>query len=170
VQNLKKQVHFNLNGKTVTALVSPKETLLDVLRSQYQLYGARESCALGLCGTCTVMVSGTPVSSCLYFAPAVDGEEVLTIEGLGNMDQLHPVQEAFHSKQGFQCGYCTPGMIMMTAKLLEENPHPTEEKIKDFMVGNICRCGSYVQIIEAIQEASKLMALYSTGERSSKDM
>lgn len=155
MKNLKKQVQFKLNGREVTALVSPSETLLDVLRNQFHLYGARESCALGLCGACTVIVSGNPVSGCLYLAPAVDGEEVVTIEGLGTIDELHPVQEAFYAKQAFQCGYCTSGMILMTAKLLEEIPNPTEEEIKEYMAGNICRCASYGQILEAIQEAAK---------------
>jgi carbon-monoxide dehydrogenase small subunit len=155
---VKKQVNFKLNGREVTALVSPSETLLEVLRSQFHLTGAKETCGLGLCGVCTVIVSGNPVSSCLYLAPAIDGEEVTTIEGLESNEGLHPVQEAFYEKKAFQCGYCTPGMILMATKLLEEFPNPSEEQIKEFMVGNICRCASYGQIIEAIQEASKIMS------------
>jgi aerobic carbon-monoxide dehydrogenase small subunit len=155
---MKKQVNFTLNGKKVTALVSPSDTLLEVLRDQFQMYGARETCALGLCGVCTVMVSGDPVSSCLYMAPSVDGEEVLTVEGLeSKTGELHPVQEAFYAKSAFQCGYCTSGMILMAKKLLEENPHPTDDEIKEYMVGNICRCASYKQIMEAIHEAGKLL-------------
>ncbi|WCK52343.1 (2Fe-2S)-binding protein [Aneurinibacillus sp. Ricciae_BoGa-3] len=155
---MKKQVNFTLNGKKVTALVSPSDTLLEVLRDQFQMYGARETCALGLCGVCTVQVSGNPVSSCLYLAPFVDGEEVLTVEGLeSTTGELHPVQEAFYQKTGFQCGYCTSGMILMAKKLLEENPHPTDDEIKEYMVGNICRCASYKQIMEAIHEAGRLL-------------
>lgn len=154
---MKKQISFSLNGKEVTANVSPNETLLDLIRDKFQLGGAKETCGLGLCGVCTVMVSGDPVSSCLYFAAAIDGEEILTIEGLGSDGELHPIQQAFYNKKAFQCGYCTPGMIMMAKKLLEENPSPTEEEIKEYMVGNICRCASYAQILEAIDEASELI-------------
>jgi carbon-monoxide dehydrogenase small subunit len=159
---MKKQVTFTLNGKKVTALVSTSDTLLEVLRDQFQLYGARETCALGLCGVCTVIVSGNPVSSCLYLAPLVDGEEVLTIEGLETNGELHPIQEAFYQKSGFQCGYCTSGMILMAKKLLEENPNPTEEEIKEYMSGNICRCASYEQILESINEAARLLELHKS--------
>lgn len=154
---MKKQINFMLNGRQVSTSVSPAESLLDVLRNQFHLGGARESCALGLCGVCTVIVSGNPVSSCLYMAPAADGEEIVTIEGLETDDKLHPVQEAFMEHTAFQCGYCTPGMILMAKKLLEENPNPTEHEIKDFMSGNICRCASYGQIIQAIQAASQMI-------------
>lgn len=154
---MKKQVNFQLNGREVSALVSPSETLLEVLRNQFHLGGPRETCGLGLCGVCTVLVSGNPVSSCLYLAPQVDGEIVQTIEGLETEQGLHPMQEAFYNKTAFQCGYCTSGMIMMATKLLEENPNPSEEEIKEFMSGNICRCASYEQIMEAIQEAARNM-------------
>jgi carbon-monoxide dehydrogenase small subunit len=154
---MKKQVDFVLNGRQVSASVSTGDSLLDVLRNEFNLYGARESCSLGLCGACTVVVSGNPVSGCLYMAPAVDGEEVLTVEGLETAEGLHPVQQAFLENTAFQCGYCTPGMILMAKKLLEEKSNPTEEEIKDYMSGNICRCASYKQIIAAIQEAAKLL-------------
>jgi carbon-monoxide dehydrogenase small subunit len=155
---MKKQINFVLNGSEVTANVSTGDSLLDVLRDEFKLGGARESCGLGLCGACTVIVSGNPVSGCLYMAPAVDGEEVVTVEGLESADGvLHPVQQAFLDKNAFQCGYCTPGMILMAKKLLEENPQPTEQQIKDYMSGNICRCASYNQIITAIEHAAKLI-------------
>lgn len=156
---MKRQVNFILNGREVAALISPDEMLLDVLRNQFQLGGARETCGLGLCGVCTVMVSGNPISGCLYLAANINGEEVLTIEGLeaAEGEELHPIQEAFYQKTAFQCGYCTPGMILMTKKLLEENPDPSEEEIKDYMAGNICRCASYKQIIEAIHESAQLL-------------
>jgi carbon-monoxide dehydrogenase small subunit len=155
---MKKQINFVLNGREVSANVSTGDSLLDVLRDEFKLGGARESCSLGLCGTCTVIVSGNPVSGCLYMAPAVDGEEVVTVEGLESADGvLHPVQQAFLDHTAFQCGYCTPGMILMAKKLLEENPQPSEEQIKDYMSGNICRCASYKQIIAAIEHAAKLI-------------
>ncbi|WP_221760791.1 (2Fe-2S)-binding protein [Bacillus canaveralius] len=155
---MKMTVNFNLNGKNVTAEVAPHQTLLDILRSQFHLGGARETCSQGLCGVCTVYVSGNPVSSCLYMAPAVDGEEVVTIEGLSKADgTLDPVQQGFYNKKAFQCGYCTPGMILMAKKLLTENPNPSNEEIMDYMSGNICRCASYQQIIEAIHEGAKLL-------------
>jgi carbon-monoxide dehydrogenase small subunit len=155
---MKKQIKFMLNGSEVSANVSTGDSLLDVLRDEFKLGGARESCGLGLCGACTVMVSGNPVSGCLYLAPAVDGEAVITVEGLESADgALHPVQQAFLDNIAFQCGYCTPGMILMAMKLLEENPQPTEQQIKDYMSGNICRCASYKQIIAAIEHAAKLM-------------
>jgi carbon-monoxide dehydrogenase small subunit len=155
---MKKQINFILNGREVTANVSTGDSLLDVLRDEFKLGGARESCGLGLCGACTVIVSGNPVSGCLYMAPAVDGEEVVTIEGLESADGvLHPVQQAFLDKNAFQCGYCTPGMILMAKKLLEECPQPTEQQIKDYMSGNICRCASYKHIIMAIEHAAKLI-------------
>ncbi|MDQ0218752.1 (2Fe-2S)-binding protein [Peribacillus cavernae] len=163
---MKKQVNFTLNGKKVTALVSSSDTLLEVLRNQFHLYGARESCALGLCGVCTLIVSGNPVSGCLYLAPMVDGEEVLTVEGLESEGELHPVQQAFYEKNAFQCGYCTSGMILMAKKLLDENPNPSEEEIKDYMAGNICRCASYKQIIEAINEASKILDTGTNGVKA----
>jgi carbon-monoxide dehydrogenase small subunit len=155
---MKKQINFVLNGREVSANVSTGDSLLDVLRDEFKLGGARESCGLGLCGTCTVIVSGNPVSGCLYMAPAVDGEEVVTVEGLESAaGVLHPVQQAFLDHIAFQCGYCTPGMILMAKKLLEENPLPSEEQIKDYMSGNICRCASYKQIIAAIEHAAKLI-------------
>jgi carbon-monoxide dehydrogenase small subunit len=157
VKSVKKQVTFKVNGREVTTLVSPRDTLLDVLRNQFHLGGAKETCGLGLCGVCTVMVSGNPVSSCLYLAPQIDGEEVITIEGLETKEGLHPVQEAFYANTAFQCGYCTPGMILMTTKLLEENPNPTVEEIKEYMSGNICRCASYEQIFAAINDAAKTL-------------
>lgn len=154
---MKKQIQFTLNGKPATAEVAPHETLLDLLRDTFQLTGAKETCGLGLCGVCTVLVSGKPVSGCLHFASSIDGEEIVTIEGLETKEGLHPIQEAFYQQKAFQCGYCTPGMILMAKKLLEENPNPTEDEIKDYMVGNICRCASYAQIFAAILEAASLL-------------
>jgi aerobic carbon-monoxide dehydrogenase small subunit len=114
-----------------------------------------EGCGVGVCGSCTVLVDGRPVSSCLVLATNVDGKKVTTIEGLAHGDQLDPVQEAFLRHQAFQCGYCTPGMIMATKALLEFNPHPSEGEARDFLSGNLCRCGTYVEILAAINDLSK---------------
>jgi aerobic carbon-monoxide dehydrogenase small subunit len=147
-------IRFQLNGREVTALAGSVQTLLDLLRQTFGLYGARESCGQGVCGSCTIVVDGRAVSSCLYWAALADGAEIVTIEGLGSPSHLDPVQEAFIEEGAFQCGYCTPGMVMMVHELLRENPRPTEEQIRSYLSGNICRCAAYPQIIEAVLEAS----------------
>lgn len=154
---MKKEISFKLNGENVKVLVEPSETLLDVLRTKFGLFGAKETCGKGLCGTCTVIVSGKAVSSCLYFAPMADGEEVTTIEGLHVDGKLHPIQEAFYKEQGYQCGFCTPGMILMAKCLLDENPNPSDEEIKAYMSGNLCRCGSYPTVMKSIQAAVRII-------------
>ena len=151
-------IRFRLNGKDVEAAVAPHENLVQALRRSYQLYGTRESCGQGVCGTCTVIVDGRAVSGCLYLAVLADGVDVRTIEGLSAEDGLHPIQEAFVSCSAFQCGFCTPGMILMASQLLEENPQPTDEEIRHYMSGNICRCGAYPEIIEAVKTASRQMS------------
>ena len=144
-------IRFTLNGETVDALIGPSETVLDVLQRRFDLYGARESCGQGLCGCCTVIVDGLAVSGCLYLASFVDGADVLTVEGLADGQQLDPVQEAFVASSAFQCGFCTPGFVLMTRQLLEENPSPSEEEIKHYLSGNLCRCGAYPEIIDAVR-------------------
>ena len=144
-------IRFTLNGETVDALIGPSETVLDVLQRCFDLYGARESCGQGLCGCCTVIVDGLAVSGCLYLASFVDGTHVLTVEGLADGQQLDPVQEAFVASSAFQCGFCTPGFVLMTRQLLEENPRPSEEEIKHYLSGNLCRCGAYPEIVDAVR-------------------
>jgi aerobic-type carbon monoxide dehydrogenase small subunit (CoxS/CutS family) len=144
-------IHFTLNGDTVDALVGPSETVLDVLQRGFNLYGARESCGQGLCGCCTVIVDGLAVSGCLYLASFVDGCDVRTVEGLADGQQLDPVQEAFIASSAFQCGFCTPGFVLMTKQLLDENPSPSEEEIKHYLSGNLCRCGAYPEILDAVR-------------------
>jgi aerobic carbon-monoxide dehydrogenase small subunit len=144
-------IRFTLNGETVNALIGPSETVLDVLQRSFDLYGARESCGQGLCGCCTVIVDGLAVSGCLYLASFVDGTDVRTVEGLADGQQLDPVQEAFIAASAFQCGFCTPGFVLMTKQLLEENPSPSEEEIRHYLSGNLCRCGAYPEIIDAVR-------------------
>ena len=148
-------INFTLNGRPVTADVKPHYNLVELLQTQFALTGARETCGQGLCGCCTVIVDGRAVSGCLFLASFVDGADVLTIEGLDAPNKLSPVQEAFIEASAFQCGYCTPGFIMMTTQLLDENPDPTDAQIKHYLTGNLCRCAAYPQVLEAVKLAAR---------------
>ena len=150
-------IEFDLNGEVTQALVSTKDTLIDLLSDKLDLRGARESCGQGLCGCCTVYVDDKPVSGCLSLAWFVDGASIRTIEGLAQGDTLDPVQEAFIEAGAFQCGFCTSGFIMMTKKLLEEHPDPSEDTIRHYLIGNLCRCSAYPEIIRAVQGAARKM-------------
>jgi carbon-monoxide dehydrogenase small subunit len=149
---VRREVRFRLNGETVSAQVAPHETLVDVLREAFGLYGARESCGQGLCGCCTVLVNGTAVSGCLYLATLAEHSQVQTIE---NDSKLDAVQEAFVEASAFQCGFCTPGFVLMTRQLLDEHPDPDEDTIKHYLSGNLCRCAAYPEIIEAVKLAAR---------------
>jgi aerobic carbon-monoxide dehydrogenase small subunit len=149
-------IAFTLNGSPVTADIKPHHNLIEMLQSQFGLTGARESCGQGLCGCCTVSVNGVPVSGCLYLAAFADGAEVTTIEGLGTAQALSPVQQAFIEASAFQCGYCTPGMIMMVTKLLDEQPDPADDEIKNYLAGNLCRCACYGEILDAVRLAARM--------------
>jgi carbon-monoxide dehydrogenase small subunit len=148
-------INFTLNGLAVTADVKPHHNLVELLQAQFGLTGARESCGQGLCGCCTVLVNGRAVSGCLYLATLVDGAEVVTIEGLDARDKLNPVQEAFIEAGAFQCGYCTPGFILMANQLLDAHPDPDDNQIRHYLSGNLCRCAAYPQIIEAVKLAAR---------------
>jgi len=145
-------IRFSLNGERVEAQVAPHETLVEVLRDAFGLYGARESCGQGLCGCCTVIVDDTAVSGCLYLATLADGARVQTIE---EGKELDAVQQAFIERSAFQCGFCTPGFVLMTRQLLAEHPDPSEEEIRHYLSGNLCRCATYPEIIEAVQLAAR---------------
>lgn len=151
-------VSFTLNGKLQELDVEPHELLLDVIRDRLGLTGAKRSCDVQVCGACTLLVDGRPVSACTTLAFEVRGKSVMTIEGLAENGKLHPLQQAFIEHGGFQCGFCTPGMILAAKALLDENPRPTEEELKHFMHGNICRCTGYKKIIESIMAAAKNMS------------
>lgn len=147
-------ISFTLNGKPVTLTTDPQRMLLWVLRTDLELTGTKYGCGEGLCGACTVVVDGRAVRGCMTDLGSVRGKQVTTIEGLARDDRLHPLQEAFHEHGGFQCGYCTPGMIMSAYGMLQGNPKPSRAEILDGMEGNLCRCGAHQRIVEAIEAAA----------------
>jgi carbon-monoxide dehydrogenase small subunit len=147
-------ITMTVNGRVVSLEVAAHHTLLQVLRDQLGLTGTKDGCSEGDCGACTVLMNGAPVNSCLVLAPQADGAEIITIEGLSTPETMHPLQTAFIEEGGTQCGYCTPGIIMSAAALLEKNPTPTEKEIRWALVGNICRCTGYTKIIAAVQRAA----------------
>jgi len=149
------QLQFRVNGRDVAVDVEPEETLRHVLRERLGLLSVRETCGVGICGACTVLVDGKPVSSCLVLAPLTSGRSVLTVEGLGDGRMLDVVQEAFVRHNAFQCSYCTPGFIMATRGLLAENPSPSADDVREYLAGNICRCGSYYKILAAVLDAAR---------------
>ncbi|MBI4887079.1 MAG: (2Fe-2S)-binding protein [Acidobacteria bacterium] len=148
-------VTVNVNGEPRTASVPPETTLLRLLREQFNLTGAKLGCDVGDCGACTVMVDGKSVNSCLMLAGQADGRDVLTIEGLATLERLHPLQEAFEQLGSLQCGFCGPGILMSAKALLDENPDPSEQDIRDALAGNLCRCTGYIKMIEAIQGVAR---------------
>ena len=151
----RRTIRFTLNGKLVTADVAPHQNLVELLQ-HHGLFGARESCGQGLCGCCTVLVNGTAVSGCLFLAAFVDGASVVTIEHAAAGEGLDAVQEAFIECGAFQCGFCTPGFVLMTRQLLDEIPDPTEDEIRHYLSGNLCRCAAYPEIIEAVKLAARM--------------
>tara|TARA_Y100001934_G_scaffold170049_1_gene201945 strand:- start:195 stop:671 length:477 start_codon:yes stop_codon:yes gene_type:complete len=148
-------INFTLNGRPVTADVGTHQNLTEVLQESFGLFGARESCGQGLCGCCTVLIDGAAVTSCLALAVFADGSDVQTVEGLADGEELSPEQEAFIEIGAFQCGYCTPGFVLMTRQLLDENPDPDDDEIKHYLSGNLCRCGAYPEIVQAVRLAGE---------------
>jgi xanthine dehydrogenase YagT iron-sulfur-binding subunit len=153
----RKTIALTVNGRPVKLEVEANETLLEALREKLDLTGAKRVCDRGECGGCTVLLDGQPVYACMYLAIRADGRTVKTVEGLAAGDKLHPVQEAFIEKDGYQCGFCTPGFLMTTSAFLEKNPAPSLEEIKQALSGNLCRCGNYAKIYEAVGSAAKKM-------------
>ena len=145
---------MTLNGEEVTVQVKPSAMLVEVLRDQLELTGTKVACGEGECGACTVLLDGVPVNSCLVPALKAQGREVMTVEGLAPLGELHPLQKAFVEHGAVQCGYCTPGMLMSAKALLDHDPHPTEDKVRLAISGNLCRCTGYAKIVEAILDAS----------------
>ena len=148
-------IRFRLNGEPVAAGIEPHHNLIELLQREFNLMGARESCGQGMCGCCTVLVDGRAVSGCLYLAAFVDGAEVSTIESLAPSGDLDPVQEAFIEAGAFQCGFCTPGFVLMTRQLLDAHPDPDDDAIRHYLSGNLCRCGAYPEIIDAVKIAAR---------------
>jgi carbon-monoxide dehydrogenase small subunit len=148
-------IRFMLNGRQASAEIAPHTSLVELLQQHFALFGARESCAQGLCGCCTVLVDGKAVSGCLYLAAFADGTAIETVESLATPERLDPVQEAFIEAGAFQCGFCTPGFILMTCQLLDANPDPSEDDIRHYLSGNLCRCCAYPEIIQAVKLAAR---------------
>lgn len=145
---------LNVNGSTYE-IADGTRTILQVLRDELGFGGTKEGCGVGMCGACTVLVDGMPLSGCLTLAEQVAGKEILTVEGLAKAGQLHPVQQAFIDAGAFQCAYCTPGFILTTVALLNENSNPSDEEIREYLAGNLCRCGSYQNIMQAVRLAAQ---------------
>lgn len=150
-----KEITVTVNGEKHTVSVKENKTLLQFLREDLALTGTKEGCGAGECGACTVIMNGKPVNSCLVLAVEADGAEILTIEGVAKDGELSKIQKAFIKHQAFQCGFCTPGMIMSAKALLDRNPHPNEEEIKEAIAGNLCRCTGYFPIIDAIKDVAE---------------
>lgn len=151
----KRLLKLRVNGEDYEVYVEPWHTLLDVLRNELGLTGTKQGCDTGYCGACTVLIDGKAVKSCVVMARQVQGEDIVTIEGLGRNGELDPLQQAFIDKFAIQCGFCTPGMLLSAKALLMENPHPSEDEIKEAIMGNLCRCTGYKKIVEAVQAAAE---------------
>jgi carbon-monoxide dehydrogenase small subunit len=149
------KITITINGRREEITPRPNRTLLDVLREDFALTGAKRGCEAGECGACTVLLNGKPVNSCLVLAIELDGAEVVTIEGLGGQGALDPLQQAFIDNFALQCGYCTPGMILMGKALLAKNPHPSEDEVREYISGNLCRCTGYENIVKAIMAVAE---------------
>jgi len=150
----KVEIKFTINGKKRSLSVKPNDLLINIIRNDLFLTGSKYGCGIGECGACTVLINGEPVLSCLTLAVTADGKEITTIEGLAKGNELHPMQIAFLKNAAVQCGFCTPSMILTATALLKENPNPTEDEIRDYIRGNICRCTGYIQIVKAIEECA----------------
>ena len=151
-------VRMKVNGVSRSGIAEPRTLLVDFLRHELELTGTHVGCEHGVCGACTVRMNGEVVRSCIMLAVQADGAEIETVEGMAADGKLHPVQEAFRQKHGLQCGFCTPGMVLAVQTLLEGNPDPTEEEIREYLSGNICRCTGYVGIVASVKEAAEQMS------------
>lgn len=154
---MKQDLILMLNGRSREATVETHQTLLEVLREHFDLFSVREGCGVGMCGSCTVLVDGQPMCACLLLPAQVTGKSVTTVEGLSQNGELHTVQKSFLEATGFQCSFCTPGFILSTVSLLKEKPEASEEEIREYLAGNLCRCGSYNKILDAVLLSQKYM-------------
>ena len=154
-------IRLTVNGRPYEAVVEPRTTLVDFLRGELALTGTHVGCEHGVCGACTILWNGKAVRSCIMLAVQADGAELLTVEGLSHDGQLHPIQQAFMEEHGLQCGFCTPGFLMSVAELLEREPHPSDDAIKETLGGHICRCTGYQSIVKAVQLAARKLSTSS---------
>lgn len=152
---MKREIHLRVNQREVSLVIDDADTLLEVLRGQLKLWSVRESCGVGACGTCTVLLDGKPVSSCLLLAARVSGQTLTTLEGISDGERLHPIQQAFVEERALQCAYCTPGFVLTVKTLLEENPAPSDDEIREYLAGNLCRCAGYAEILRAVRVAQE---------------
>ena len=160
-----REITFRLNGREEKITVADAETLLEVLRDRFRLWSVRESCGVGACGTCTILLDGRPISSCFFLGLRAAGHEIVTLEGLGDGQTLHPIQEAFVTQRALQCAYCTPGFILSVKALLDEIDDPTEEEIREYLSGNLCRCAGYADILRAVRLAQEKKHKAATARR-----
>jgi aerobic carbon-monoxide dehydrogenase small subunit len=152
---MKREITLEINGREETIIVEDADTLLEVLRNRFKLWSVREGCGVGACGTCTVLLDGRPVSSCFVLAVRVAGRQITTLEGLSDGQSLHVIQQAFVSQRALQCAYCTPGFVLAVKALLDEIPNPSDEEIREYLSGNLCRCAGYADILRAARLAQE---------------
>src|SRR5215831_12543099 len=164
---MKREITFRINNRAETLIVDDADTLLEVLRDRFKLWSVRESCGVGACGTCTVLLDGRPVSSCFVLAVRVAGRQITTLEGLSDGQSLHDIQEAFVSERALQCAYCTPGFVLSVKALLDEIPNPSDEEISEYLSGNLCRCAGYADILRAVRLAQERLSTEAGRPRNS---
>jgi aerobic carbon-monoxide dehydrogenase small subunit len=152
---MKREINLQINGRKETITVEDADTLLEILRDRFKLWSVREGCGVGACGTCTVLLDGRPVSSCFLLAVRVAGRDITTLEGLSDGPSLHDIQKAFVSQRALQCAYCTPGFVLSVKALLDEIPNPSDEEIREYLSGNLCRCAGYADILRAVRLAQE---------------
>ena len=156
---MKREIILGINGREETIIVEDADTLLEVLRNRFKLWSVRESCGVGACGSCTVLLEGRPVSSCFVLAARAAGRQITTLEGLCDGQSLHGIQEAFVSERALQCAYCTPGFVLSVKALLDEIPNPSDEEIREYLSGNLCRCAGYADILRAARLAQQRLSV-----------
>ena len=156
---MKREIALGINGREETIIVEDADTLLEVLRNRFKLWSVRESCGVGACGSCTVLLDGRPVSSCFVLAARAGGHQITTLEGLSDGQSLHSIQEAFVSERALQCAYCTPGFVLSVKALLDEIPNPSDEEIREYLSGNLCRCAGYADILRAARLAQQRLSV-----------
>ena len=152
---MKRDITLTINQRVENFTIDDADTLLEVLRERFKLWSVREGCGVGACGTCTILLDGQPVSSCLLLAARAAGHEILTLEGLNDGESLHPIQQAWVEERALQCAYCAPGFVLSVKALLEANPDPSDEEIRDYLAGNLCRCAGYADILRAVHAAQQ---------------